>query len=175
MQPPLSVDFATSLHLRHWRILGKWPRRRLKLFQFQLHLCVRYYGLMYMLCGAECLIKILKDSGKHYVCSGDSQSELRLTGIVSHKIPRKREDFPQGAGCIATFLHRPSAVPAEQDAGKPSLRDTSYKFQRRHNRICLRQSTAWRVSASCLIISNILCYHLANTSVYVNRIASFKS
>lgn len=31
---------------------------------------------------------------------------MRLAGIVSHKMPRKREDFPQAAGCIAPFLHR---------------------------------------------------------------------
>ena len=86
----------------------------------------------------------------------------------------------QGKGKIsleerAPFLQRPSAVPAEQAAGKPSLRNTSSKFQRRHNRIYFRQSTAWRVSTSCLVISNILCYLLVNSSVYVNRIASFKS
>lgn len=88
---------------------------------------------------------------------------MRLIGIVSHKTPRKREDFPQVAGFIAPFLHKPSAVPAKQDAWKPSLKGTSSKFQRRHscsggknNRIYFRQSTAWRFCTLCVIL-NILC------------------
>lgn len=44
---------------------------------------------------------------------------MRLADIVSHKIPRKRENFPQAADSIAPFLHRPSAVPVEWDAREP--------------------------------------------------------
>ena len=78
---------------------------------------------MYKPCGADSLISILKGSGKHYVYSGDSQSEMRLTGIVSHKMPRKGEDFPQAAGSTAPFLQTflllfsesGLSIPAQQD------------------------------------------------------------
>lgn len=147
MNVPSSLSVGFCCHPSSWTpfILdteGSWansPPRRLKLFHFPLCLCVINHKIMYKPCGADSLISILKGSRKRYIYSGDSQSEMRLTGIVSHQMPRKGEDFPQAAGSLALSCRHSFFCSQSLDclsqhsrvSGKPSVQSVNFKESRK--------------------------------------------
>lgn len=94
---------------------------------------------MYKPCGADSLIYILKDLEKHYVCSGDSQCEMRLAGIVSHKTQGKgnislrqqaHNSFsPQKPHLL--FSEFGPSIPAEADVWGVLTKNVNSEFQKR--------------------------------------------
>ena len=141
----------------------------------------------------DSLISILKDSGKHCIYSGDSESEMRLIGIVSCKMPGKGEDFPQAASATAPFLQTEEERRAfvffcfqsfdylsqkSRISGKPSLKIQSLNFkenrkllwEKEQENLFQTKSATWRFSALYITLSDILCYQSENTSVYTKKI-----